>query len=243
MPVYAYPCRKKSRRKMIAVLFGIVGATLIAQSVLHGGWWWLLVWPGISFVALSAGYFGLGSRIFGKRMDGTRTWFPFAVFGPYLLFSRVVWEVLTRVSREDCFNEIAPGLLVGRRPRRAEIPQGIGLLVDMTCEFPGLFCIGEDAQCLCVPTLDALVPDDEAFRWAIEAVVQCSKPVYIFCAQGHGRSATLAAAVLIVRGIAADIETAESLLRRARPGIRLSRSQRSLVRRITAQGSVAGQGD
>lgn len=219
---------------MIAVLFGIVGIAFICQAVQHGGWWWLLLWPGISFVTVAAGYFGLGARVFGKTADGTQRWWPVALLAPYLLFSRVVWEILTRVSREDCCNEVVPGLWLGRRPRPSEIPPEVGLLVDMTCEFPVPVCRSAGVQRLCLPTLDAMVPDDDSFRRAINTIVACPAPVYVFCAQGHGRSATLAAAVLIARADAPNVETAETMLRRLRPGVRLSRSQRAFVRRMTA---------
>jgi hypothetical protein len=44
----------------------------------------------------------------------------------------------------------------------------------------------------------------------------------------------VAAAVLIVRGVAGDVGQAEAILRQARPGVRLNGAQRSLVERLLA---------
>jgi protein-tyrosine phosphatase len=86
---------------------------------------------------------------------------------------------------------------------------------------------------LCVPTLDALTPSDSIARQAIDRIARSDGPVYIHCAQGHGRSAAFAAAVLIRRGLARDVEEAERLLVTKRPGVRLNRRQREFVRRVT----------
>jgi protein-tyrosine phosphatase len=217
----------------LGISFGGLGIVLIRQGAqTEGISSWLLVWVGLSFAVVSVGYVGLGARVFGKSNEGRLAWWSLLLLGPYLLFSLTVWEILTRVSREDCCHEIVPGLWVGRRPRIGEIPADVGLLVDMTCEFPRPHQDCNNVEYVCVPTLDGMVPGDEPFRRALSKVVNCKAPAYLFCAQGHGRSATLAAAVLIERGTVADVESAEVLLGQARPGIRLSRRQRDFARRM-----------
>src|SRR3569623_1658332 len=57
-------------------------------------------------------------------------------------------------------------------------------------------------------------------------------PRYVHCAQGHGRSAALVAAVLIARGLAADVDAAERQMTHARPRVGLKPVQRALVRRL-----------
>ncbi|WP_438040307.1 hypothetical protein [Sorangium sp. So ce128] len=47
-----------------------------------------------------------------------------------------------------------------------------------------------------------------------------------FAPSGHGRSATIAAALLLNRGLAASVSEAEAQLRLRRPGIRLNAAQR-----------------
>src|SRR5262249_61733342 len=86
---------------------------------------------------------------------------------------------------------------------------------------------------LCLPTLDMSAPDEKVFQHLVSRVVGWQGTVYVHCAAGHGRSATVAAAVLIARCLAGSVEEAEHLMRKVRPGIRLAPAQRSLLRRIT----------
>jgi hypothetical protein len=63
--------------------------------------------------------------------------------------------------------------------------------------------------------------------------------IYIHCAQGRGRSAALAAALLIARGMAANVDEAEAALSRARPSVRLNSAQRAWVARVIRAFAVA----
>jgi protein-tyrosine phosphatase len=51
---------------------------------------------------------------------------------------------------------------------------------------------------------------------------------------GYGRSATVAAAVLMAKGLAADEREAEKMLQTKRPGVRLKKQQRETLRRWSA---------
>ena len=68
------------------------------------------------------------------------------------------------------------------------------------------------------------------------AMKNVSGPVYVHCALGHGRSALIAAAVLLRRGIVSDVGAAESHLRERRPGVRLKGGQRRLLARMFGGG-------
>ena len=57
-------------------------------------------------------------------------------------------------------------------------------------------------------------------------------PVYIHCAQGHGRTGTVAAAVLVAKGIHSTPEAAIDALQRVRPKLALNRTQLQFVRQI-----------
>jgi hypothetical protein len=67
--------------------------------------------------------------------DGRIRWWAVVVLGPYLGLVWVVWRVQRWVSRERCADEIVPGVWVGRRPVCGEVPEGVGMVVDVTCEF------------------------------------------------------------------------------------------------------------
>jgi protein-tyrosine phosphatase len=215
--------------------FGFLGVYLIALAVWVEGPGWLLLWPGVSFLVLAAAYAGLGPRVLGKRPDGRLAWWAVLLLLPYLLLTWAVWHLHRKLGREDCCNEVAPGLWVGRRPFVRELPPGTSLVVDLTAEFPAPRGVRAGRTWLSVPTLDALVPGEQALREVVDKAAAWPGTVYIHCALGHGRSALTAAAVLMARGLAADARQAEAILRRARPGVRLNPAQRRLLERITAE--------
>ena len=84
-----------------------------------------------------------------------------------------------------------------------------------------------------LPTLDGAAPDRAEFDALVAHIVRAGG-VYVHCASGHGRSATLAAALLIARGLSASVPEAEERLRAARPGVRLSRAQRAFLEQRAA---------
>jgi protein-tyrosine phosphatase len=159
------------------------------------------------------------------------------VLAPYLLLTRALWHVQRLVSREDPANEIAPGLWLGRWPRRGarELPPDTGLIVDLAAEL----AVASDLRrsdgrrtFFALPTLDASTPEDPVvFDRAVRAVAETlpSTPVYVHCALGHGRSALLVAAVLLARGAAASAEEAEARVQAVRPGVALNKAQRRFL--------------
>lgn len=65
-------------------------------------------------------------------------------------------------------------------------------------------------------------------RWAAQQVA-AGRPVLVHCAHGHGRSATVLAAILIADGRAAGVAEAEALMQAQRPRVRLNRRQRAAL--------------
>jgi protein-tyrosine phosphatase len=151
---------------------------------------------------------------------------------PYLLLAWTVWHLQRWLSREPCCHEVAPGVWLGRRPLQRDLPPGVALVVDLTAEFFAARGVRAGRDSLVLPTLDATAPDETRFRAVLMRLAEHPGPVYIHCAAGHGRSALLAAALLLLRGLAADERQAESQLRQARPGVRLGPAQRRLLRRL-----------
>jgi len=69
----------------------------------------------------------------------------------------------------------------------------------------------------------------------VQHIAAWQGPVYIHCAQGHGRTGTVAAAVLVEKGLAATPEGAIEMiemLTRARPKLTLARNQHEFLRQI-----------
>jgi protein-tyrosine phosphatase len=74
--------------------------------------------------------------------------------------------------------------------------------------------------------------DEAAFVVLVQEVAQWPEPVYIHCAQGHGRTGTFAAAVLLAKGHGDSVEAAVGQLRAARPRLALGKAQLQFVRRV-----------
>jgi protein-tyrosine phosphatase len=197
-----------------------------------GGAGWLFAWPGVVFLIVAAGYAGVGPRIFAKRADGTLSPLRVLLLLPYFVLARAIWRGL-RWSGEPAFHEIRPGLYLGRRPLEPELPRDVRLVVDLTAEF------GADRRAgieyLCAPALDGGVPEEEVMRALLVALRDHEGPVYVHCAAGHARSASVVCAMLVLEGRAASIDEAEKLVQTTRPRAGMSASQRALVTRLVEE--------
>lgn len=204
------------------LLYLVMGARLGATGV-------LMSWLGVSLLIVGIAYSLGRPGLFGKRPDGTFHPLALALLGPYLFTAWAAWRYRQR-NGEAPSNEVAPGIWVGRMASPDELPKGTALVVDLTCELwpPGVVRRGNYR---CLPTLDGTAPEPIAFRALVQEVAAVSGPVFIHCAAGRGRSATLAAAVMIARGLAPDAETAERLMQEKRPQVKLGRQQRALLGR------------
>jgi protein-tyrosine phosphatase len=214
------------------ILFATVGIAFLLQALMHGGPWWALVWPGVSFGIAASAYIGIGPRVFGKNADGTMAWYTVVTLLPYLLLTWLLWHLVRATTSEDCYNEVAPGLLVGRRPLGGEVPKQVKTIVDLTAEFIECRAVRHGREYISFPMLDTGTSGNDVFNDIVNRVAESSETVYIHCALGHGRTGTLAAAVLVVRGKAATTDEAISQLREVRPRLELSRKQVKFVRRF-----------
>ena len=198
----------------------------------------LVAWSGLSFLFVGAAYRRRAPGVFGKRgADGRLGPLAVLLCLPYLLLSWGLWRVEGWLSRERRYDEAAPGLFLGRRPASARaLPPGVTLVADLTAEFPACRAVAAQGRAYrCLPMLDGTAPSDETtFRAFVAEIAEASArgPVYVHCAQGHGRSALVAAAVLLERGLAADPDAALASVRAARPRARLSREQYALLERL-----------
>lgn len=207
------------------------GACMTLAWLLGSGGAWALAWLGISMLTVGGAYLGHGTGLLGKRRDGSLAWLPVLLLLPYFLLIWMVWHMRRALSREPCFDEVAPGLLLGRRPFAHELPREVSLVVDLTSEFAEPREVRTRVRYLCLPVLDTCAPDEEELVSVVRAILAEPGTAYVHCAQGHGRSATIAAAVLLALGHCEDMRGAEQHLRRARPGVRLHREQRNVLTR------------
>ena len=215
-----------------AIIFFIFGIYLIILGFRFSNAGWLLLWFGANFVVVGAAYGWLGAKAFGKRSSGKIAGWALCLLLPYLLLNWTLWHIQRLITKSECCNKIAPNIWIGRRAFANELPDNISLIVDLTAELTEPPDLISGKTYICVPTLDASVPSDEVFQELIGTISSWQGNIYIHCALGHGRSATVAAAILISQGVVDNANQAEKLLKKARPGISFSTAQRQLLERF-----------
>lgn len=215
----------------IGLLFLVLAVGLGALAMLEGGLALLALWPAIALGVVSAGYLGLGARIFGKRADGTHPPWARVLLAPYLGLAWIIWQGLRRSSVRP-YSLVAPRLYLGRRLYHHELPPDVALVVDLTAELTETSAVREGRDYRALPALDAHVPDAAQWDALVAEVAASDAIIFVHCAAGHGRSAAFLAAVLIHRGLARDVDEAERMIQRARPSIRIRSAQRALVARM-----------
>ena len=210
-----------------AILFFALAAGCGYLAATRGGPDLLLAWAALSSAVVGSAYARSDARPIGKRPDGTIGRPSLVALMPYFLYAWGVWRARAWITGEAVADEVAPGVWVGRRPTDADLPPDTRLVVDLAAEFPAAADVRRRPGYLSVPTLDGTATSPAAMADALARLESAGGVAYIHCAFGHGRSAALAAALIVRRGLAADVPDAEALMRRRRPGIRLKRSQRA----------------
>ncbi|MBI4817942.1 MAG: dual specificity protein phosphatase family protein [Deltaproteobacteria bacterium] len=214
--------------RSLAVFLVILAASLVRLALELRGPFLLALWPAVSAGTLSIAYSLRTPALLGKREDGTHALWAWGVFGPYILFTLAIWR-LAKLGSEPAMNEVSPRIWVGRRLSPTELPADIEWVVDLTAELPEPSAMRARKGYRCVPTLDATAPSAAALDRIVGELRDTETPILLHCAQGHGRSAAVAAALLIRRGLAPDVDSAERILREARPGVRLKPTQRHAI--------------
>lgn len=202
---------------------------------------WILLWPAGVLLAVAIVYLARAPRALGKRTDGTIAWWGWILWAPLFVYMRLLHEAARTLTDEPVATEVAPGVWVGRRPRRHELPPGIAMIVDLCAELAAAPGIATGRGYLSIPALDATSPTPAEMARAVDALLAANGPVYVHCAFGHGRSATLAAALLIRRGDA-TLDDVERQLRARRPRIGLNDHQRRALAEAVQLGPGGGAG-
>jgi hypothetical protein len=190
-----------------------------------------LIWLGANFVVLGIAHHHYWVWILGKRRDGSLAWWSWVVFLPLQSLTHSVWHFRRLVDWNSKFDEVTTDLVLGRRllsfESRALLCTSIANYVDLTSEFQEPRPIRHHPSYVCVPMLDGSELDCAALAAAIEKL----RPgrTYIHCAQGRGRTAVFAVALVLARSEATTVKEALAMLRVARPKVRLNRSQRACV--------------
>jgi protein-tyrosine phosphatase len=219
-----------------AIVFALLGASMLGFCFITGE-------PAgrIAAAYVAFGFFGYAIAyalrqpgFLLKRRDGSVHAVSYVLFAPLHLLSWFSLLVAIRLEQEEPFQEISPNVLLGRRllPREAAtLPAHKEIAVlDLTCEF------AESRQLrtpdyLCLPVLDHTSPTLEQVRQALAFVDEhvSRKSVFVHCALGRGRSATIVAAWLLNHHLAPDVRTVMELLKTRRRGVNLEAGQIKLL--------------
>ncbi len=230
-----------------AATFGTMGL-LAWMFAMTSDWWSLRLvasWVAVSLCLAAAGYAFAGAALMGKRADGELPAWSFLLHGPFLFLGLVsmrlfhFWRARGPAPegfRETPWDEVAPGLWIGRRPMRSDRKALRRLrpaaVIDLCAELPASRALDGTERYLALPVLDAEAPTDdqleEGVRWIEEHLHR--GPVLVHCALGHSRSATLVAAWRMMSEDLGPFE-AEEELRRFRGGIWFTPRQHAALAR------------
>jgi protein-tyrosine phosphatase len=222
------------------VTFGLFGVFMIATGVFHGGWWYLLLTSAPCVLLMSAGYAGLGPGIYFKTRDGRIPFWARLLHYPIVLTSGTEYLLKAAFSKENAYDRVGDDLILGRRPRPNEFPEGVANCVDLAAEFGEPQAIRESTNYVNLPVLDGDVPTQDALRTAIASLVPGT--TFVHCAVGHGRTGVFALALLAERGRVKSYEEGIGLLKGVRPGIDLNAKQEAFVRGYFPAASAAQGG-
>ncbi len=221
-------------------LIVLLGA-LMALRAAMGGAFIVLLWPALAFVVVGLSYLVGSPRCFGKRSHGGMRMANRIVLMPYLGVAHGTWHLVRALSREAPYDQLLDTVWIGRRLLASEATPPADVLVDLTCEFAESPRLRKQfREYVAIPILDKGIPDSPAavIEHAARFVGQ-HRRIYVHCAQGHGRTGMFAAVLLLANEPSLSAEDAIERVRRARPGVALSRQQTAFVR--DARGLLSSQ--
>lgn len=199
-------------------------------------------WPGrllwlfaaLNFGLITLAYTARAPGVWGKQADGRLPLGRQLALLPAHALNQVAFQTMCAFTSSRPFDEIEPGLFLGRRltGREADLKQ-FRTVLDLTAEFtepPGL---RQATNYLCVPVLDLTSPTTEQLRQALDflAAHRADGPVLVHCAAGHGRSALVLAALRLRTGKATNAAEVIAQLQRLRPNVNLNPAQRAFLER------------
>ncbi len=211
----------------------LISIVLIQRGIVKGGYIYYItmiisLWCATAAGLLSCAYQTNDSLSFGKLDNGEQLWYGKLSFLPYLIPLWIRQFIITRCTKEPAYNELLPGVFIGRRLFKAsQLPEGCATIVDLAAEFPEAKSIRKLPGYKSFPILEASIRTKEELKEFIATLPE--RGIYIHCGQGHGRTGFFAAAFLLERNYAKTLEEAEAMLVAARPKLKLRKSGKTAL--------------
>jgi len=225
--------------KPVAIMLGIGAAGLLctagaAASAREGAPLAsaFLAWSALGCLAVGGAYALNRPGVYGKR-DGVIPAGRALLLGPFLLAFWAAWGLRNLLRPQPRYHLVSPGLWVGARVPAAELPPGVDVVVDLTSELWEPRAIRQMPGYYGFPVLDGFHPrDEEAFLELVAEVAAAPGSIYVHCESGRGRAPTMAALLLLARGVVDSPEAALELVQKRRPTAAPGRRDVAFVRRL-----------
>lgn len=173
-------------------------------------------WTSAACAIATAAYVLNRPEWLGKQ-DGRLTARALVVL-PYHVAIRIACALMRRVRAPDAPTLVGRGLWVGGKVERRSFPAGVTHVVDLVAEYAAPAWLRSLPGYRALPVLDgAQPPDPAAFLALVRELRDVTGDVLVHCDSGRGRAPTLAAAILLARNAAPDVDAALALVRARRP--------------------------
>ena len=211
--------------------YGMGSITLLLLALL-GGAFLLLVWPAISLALMAWAYFTGNPAVFQKD-EGQISTAARIILAPYLLgaWLSFLWFSRDSVPCTRITDRVFLGRKVSAREARRLVESGVVAVVDLTAEFVETKAL-RSLHYLNIPVLDLTPPSAADIQRALEFIRHetVHGKVYVHCALGCSRSATVIAAHLLAEGIADNVETSIRMIKARRPQVVITPTAMAFLR-------------
>ena len=229
--------RDVSLKYSITFLILAVSALLTTSNADHVAARAARVCASLAFGLVAMAYALATPKLLLKRPDGRRRPWAWALYWPYFVLNGLGLALFRGFERQPPFEEVAPNLFLGRRLTARECRRGAtprwSAVLDLAAEFSEPAPLRRVRAYWSLPILDATGPTlpelSAAVAWLVERVAE--GPVYVHCALGHGRSATVVVAYLLATGRAATVREGLAFVQSRRPGVSLGKPQLEALNR------------
>jgi protein-tyrosine phosphatase len=185
----------KIKSKRLAIAYSVVGSLFFILAFLCPiSIALIFIWIGISLLFVGLGYFGLGAIVFQKKENGSFTFAANILFFPYRWMSRLIRNVFFKSyqSPQKISDKLYLGAFWMTKKHRYDA------VFDVCAEYKK--SKNRNPKYISYPLIDLATPTIEELNLGVkklDELIQNNDTVFIHCALGMSRSATLVFAWLL----------------------------------------------